>query len=92
MVWDRYLASRPVLLILIGSQLSTMRAMQEYGGPFFGRATWFRVRPLNPAHVQDLAGTSAADAIDAYLITGGFPSWSRPGAMAPVGRISYDAA
>jgi hypothetical protein len=42
--------------------------------------------------VQDLAGTSAADAIDAYLITGGFPSWSRPGAMAPVGRISYDAA
>lgn len=72
-VWDRYLASRQVLLILIGSRLSTMKALQEYGRPFFGRATWFRVRPLNPADVQDLTRTSAADAIDAYLITGGFP-------------------
>ncbi|MEV0893374.1 ATP-binding protein [Promicromonospora sp. NPDC050262] len=72
-VWDQHLSQKPVLLLLIGSDLSVMEALQTYGRPFFGRATKIDIAPLNPADVQAMAGLSAADAIDAHLITGGFP-------------------
>lgn len=80
-VWDRHLSAKPLLLILIGSDISIMRALQEHGRPFFGRASKFAVNPLNPADVHTATGLNAADAIDARLITGGFPeivqSWER---------------
>ncbi|PUB31696.1 hypothetical protein C8K30_101212 [Promicromonospora sp. AC04] len=72
-VWDQYLSRKPVLLLLIGSDLSVMEALQTYGRPFFGRATKIDIAPLNVADVQMMAGLDAADAIDAHLITGGFP-------------------
>ena len=72
-VWDQYLSAKPVLLLLIGSDLSVMEALQTYGRPFFGRATKIDITPLNVADVQVMADLSAADAIDAHLITGGFP-------------------
>jgi AAA+ ATPase superfamily predicted ATPase len=81
-VWDRHLANKPVLLILIGSDLSVMSALQEHGRPFFGRARPMRIEPLNVADVQDATELDAASAVDAYLLTGGFPeivqSW-QPG-------------
>ncbi|MFC8512394.1 ATP-binding protein [Streptomyces sp. NPDC057257] len=72
-VWDRHLSAKPVLLILVGSDTSTMEALQSHGRPFFGRATKMTVRPLHLADVQGMTGLDAAQAMDALLITGGFP-------------------
>jgi uncharacterized protein len=81
-VWDRHLSAKPLLLILVGSDLSVMEALQSYGRPFFGRAAKMMVNPLHLADVQAMTGLDAAAAIDALLITGGFPevvqAW-RPG-------------
>ncbi|GIH49464.1 ArsR family transcriptional regulator [Microbispora rosea subsp. rosea] len=87
-VWDRHLSAKPVLLILVGSDLSVMEALQSYGRPFFGRAAKMTVQPLHPADVAVMTGLDAADAIDAFLITGGFPevvqAW-QPG----MNRVDY---
>jgi uncharacterized protein len=81
-VWDRHLSSKPLLLLLVGSDTSVMEALQSYGRPFFGRAAKMTVHPLNLADVRAMTGLDAAEAVDAQLITGGFPeivqSW-RPG-------------
>ena len=87
-VWDRHLSAKPVLLLLVGSDLSVMQALQTYGRPFFGRAATMAVRPLHLADIADMTGLGPADAIDALLVTGGFPelvqSW-RPGLT----RVDY---
>lgn len=72
-IWDRHLSGKPVLLLLIGSDMSVMEALQTHGRPFFGRAARMTVQPLNVADVQAITELGAADAIDAHLITGGFP-------------------
>lgn len=72
-VWDRYLSAKPVLLLLVGSDLSMMESLQEYGRPFHGRAARMLVRPLDPGDVQEMTALGSAQAIDAFLITGGFP-------------------
>ena len=72
-VWDRYLSAKPVLLVLVGSDLSVMEALQSHGRPFFGRAAKMTVNPLDLADVHAMTGLSAAEAVDALLITGGFP-------------------
>ncbi|MFI9455726.1 ATP-binding protein [Amycolatopsis sp. NPDC052450] len=72
-VWDRYLSAKPVLLLLVGSDLSMMESLQEYGRPFHGRAARMLVRPLDPGDVQEMTALESAEAIDAFLITGGFP-------------------
>lgn len=81
-VWDRHLSSKPVLLVLVGSDMSVMETLQSYGRPFFGRAAKMTVHPLHLADVRAMTSLGAADAVDAQLITGGFPeivqAW-RPG-------------
>jgi AAA+ ATPase superfamily predicted ATPase len=72
-VWDRHLSARPVLLVLVGSDISVMEALQNYGRPFFGRAARMTVRPLHVADVAAMTGLGPAEAVDAMLITGGFP-------------------
>ena len=56
-VWDRELSARPVMLVLVGSDLSVMEALTTYGRPFFGRAPKMTVRPL---HLGDVAGNDRA--------------------------------
>lgn len=81
-VWDRILSAKPVLLLLVGSDISVMEALQSYERPFFGRATKMHVRPMHLGDVRKATGLTAAETVDALLITGGFPeivqSW-RPG-------------
>lgn len=72
-VWDRHLSAKPVLLILVGSDLSVMESLQTYGRPFHGRATRMLLRPLDLHDVQLATRLPAVDAVDAYLITGGLP-------------------
>jgi AAA+ ATPase superfamily predicted ATPase len=81
-VWDRHLSRVPILLILVGSDVSMMQALTEYGRPLYGRPTReMVVEPFNPSETADMLGLSAADAFDAQLVTGGFPliaqSWGR---------------
>lgn len=71
--WDRFLSRKPVLLLLIGSDLSMMKALNSYERPFHQRGTEMVVGPLNPAEIQAMLGLDAATAFDATLVTGGLP-------------------
>ncbi|MFG3710253.1 ATP-binding protein [Micromonospora sp. NPDC047730] len=72
-VFDRELSRRPVLLICIGSDLAMMEALNDYGRPFHQRATEMVILPLSPTDVQAMVGLSAAEAFDAFLVSGGLP-------------------
>ncbi|WP_433551657.1 ATP-binding protein [Micromonospora zamorensis] len=71
--WDRLISSKPVLLLLLGSDLHMMQRFTEYDRPFYGRATNMVLGPFNPAETAAVTGLGGADAIDAHLITGGLP-------------------
>lgn len=71
--WDRLLSHRPVLLLLLGSDLHIMERLTSYDRPFFGRADNLVLGPLNPAEAGDAVGLDAADAIDVHLMSGGLP-------------------
>jgi hypothetical protein len=72
-VFDRELSRRPVLLVGIGSDLAMMEALDDYGRPFHQRATEMVVSALTPRDVADMLQLPAADAVDAYLVSGGLP-------------------
>lgn len=71
--WDRLLSRHPVLLLLLGSDLHIMERLTASDRPFFGRADNLLLGPLNPAEVGDALSLQAADALDAYLLSGGLP-------------------
>jgi uncharacterized protein len=72
-VWDRYLSRKPVLLILIGSDLAMMEHLTTHGRPFYQRGIEIVLEALNPAEVATMLQLDAPSAFDAYLITGGLP-------------------
>jgi uncharacterized protein len=72
-VWDRLLSRKPVLLLLIGSDLSMMEALNGYDRPFHQRGREMVVGPLNPADIAEMLELEPAAAIDAALVTGGLP-------------------
>jgi hypothetical protein len=73
--WDRDLERLPVLLIGVGSDVRMMRELVTERSTLHGRPTReLRVAPLDPLAVADITGAEgAADAIDRYMIVGGFP-------------------
>jgi uncharacterized protein len=71
--FDRTLSRLPVLLVLIGSDLAMMEALNTYGRPFYQRGTEMVVPPLNPAEVASMLNVPAAEAVDAFIVTGGLP-------------------
>lgn len=93
--WDRLLAPRPVLLLLLGSDLHMMERLTAYDRPFFGRADNLVLGPLDPSATGDALGLgSAADAIDAHLISGGLPGILRgwPQGTAPLSFMEQECA
>ncbi|MBO3742959.1 ATP-binding protein [Actinoplanes sp. NEAU-H7] len=72
-VWDRLLSRRPVLMLLLGSDLHMMQRLTAYDRPFYGRADNLVLGPLNLAETATASGLAGSDAIDAHLITGGLP-------------------
>jgi AAA+ ATPase superfamily predicted ATPase len=72
-VWDRVMSHKPVLLLLVGSDMSIMKAIGAYDRPFHQRGKPVIIEPLAPADVQDMTQLPGAEAIDAYLVTGGMP-------------------
>jgi AAA+ ATPase superfamily predicted ATPase len=72
--WDRVLSKQRVLLIIVGSDLAMMEALNSHGHAFFQRGTEMIVPPLSPSETGTIVGSAeAADAFDAYMITGGLP-------------------
>jgi len=56
-VWDRYLREAPVLLVLIGSDISMMSALTEYDRPLYGRPTLeMVVEPFGPHETAEMLG------------------------------------
>ena len=72
-VWDQQLSRRPVLLLLLGSDLAMMEHLTKPDQPFHGRATEMVLQALTPADIADMTGLGGMAAFDAYLITGGQP-------------------
>jgi len=94
--WDRVFERRPVLFILIGSDISVMEALSTYERPLFGRV---KELVVNPFELGDTARMTAVHdpviAIDAQLLTGGYPrlcaEWrGAPDAMAFLRRQLAD--
>jgi hypothetical protein len=84
LAWDRYLKNRPVLLVAIGSDVRMMQALTQRPAELHNRPTReIVVPPLSPAEVAELTGVTPAEALDVYLIVGGFPqlasSWPHGG-------------
>src|SRR6478609_5009708 len=71
--WDRRLEAQPVLLLLIGSDVSMMAALNDYGRPLYGRLTEMTIGPLSPATIGYMLDLPPAATLDAYLAIGGFP-------------------
>jgi AAA+ ATPase superfamily predicted ATPase len=72
--WDRTLSKQPVLLILVGSDQAMMETITAPKQPLHQRPSReVFVPPLNPAEAAELSGLEGADALDSYLITGGYP-------------------
>lgn len=71
--WDRALSRKPVLLLLLGSDLAMMEQLTQADQPFHGRAVEMVLRALSPRDVARMTGLAGAGAVDAYLITGGQP-------------------
>lgn len=72
-IWDRIISRKPVLLLLVGSDLSIMQALNTYERPFYQRGNPVLIEPLTVSDVQEMTGLPAAQAIDARLVTGGMP-------------------
>lgn len=85
--WDRTLSKQPVLLILVGSDQAMMEMITAPKQPLHQRSSReILVPPLDPAEAAALSGLTGADAIDSYLVTGGYPKIVR----AKMGRSLKD--
>ncbi|MBM3678798.1 MAG: ATP-binding protein [Actinobacteria bacterium] len=71
--WDRDLEKAPILLLLIGSDVSMMEALAAYDRPLYGRFQELVVPPLPPGRIGEMLGLDAVATLDAYLMIGGFP-------------------
>jgi AAA+ ATPase superfamily predicted ATPase len=70
--WRR-LEREPLLVILVGSDLSMMEALNTYGRPLYGRLRELLVPPFSPAETADRLGLDPAAALDAQVVLGGMP-------------------
>lgn len=93
-MWDRQLADKPVLLLLLGSDIHMMERLTSYDRPFYGRADNFVLPPLNVAETGQALDLDAAEAIDAQLITGGLPGILRtwPASTPPLEFVKAECA
>lgn len=72
--WDRHLHAKPVVLVLVGSDLAMMERLNDADRALHQRGTEMLVHALNPRETGHIVGAAtAADAFDAHLLTGGLP-------------------
>jgi uncharacterized protein len=73
--WDRHLQHLPVLMILVGSDVTMMERLTSHDRPLYGRAREDVIHAFNPVEVGSALGSAASPmkTFDAYLTTGGYP-------------------
>lgn len=76
-VWDRYLSKVPVLVIVVGSDLSMMESLGRYDRPLYQRMREMVIDPLSPTETAQMLQLDPATALDAHLVHGGFPTLAR---------------
>jgi AAA+ ATPase superfamily predicted ATPase len=70
--WQR-LEREPLLVILVGSDLSMMEALNTYGRGLYGRLRELVVPPFSPAETAERLAVDPADGLDAQVVIGGMP-------------------
>ncbi|MGH3565865.1 MAG: hypothetical protein ACRDRH_07490 [Pseudonocardia sp.] len=68
--WDRHLSRVPVLLVELGSDLSMMERLGEYGRPLYQRMRELVLEPLNVRETGELCGLDPTQSFDAQLVAG----------------------
>ena len=76
-VWETRRPPRPLVLVLAGSAVRTLEALNEGGSPLYGRFAWqCRLRPFNYWYAGELAGFGdPRERAYAYGIFGGTPRY-----------------
>lgn len=93
-VWDARLSRKPVLLLLVGSDLAMMERLTAPDQPFYARGTELVLDPLTPGEIAAMTGLDGVGAVDAYLMTGGLPLVAQewPRGAAPVDFLAESFA
>ncbi|MFN0072231.1 MAG: ATP-binding protein [Chloroflexota bacterium] len=76
-VWDREMSGHPTVLVLCGSELSTMERLQQSGSPLYGRMIWSaRLHPFDYLDTARMVPHWATrEAAVAYGVFGGMPRY-----------------
>ena len=76
-VWEQQRPNRPFLLILSGSAVKTLEALDEGGAPLYGRFTWkAKLEPFDYGHVGEMVPfASLRDRVRCYAAFGGTPRY-----------------
>ena len=75
--WEMRRPQRPLVLVLAGSAVRTLEALNQGGSPLYGRFAWqCRLRPFNYWFAGELAGfTDPRERTYVYSIFGGTPRY-----------------
>lgn len=77
-IWDQYLSTQPVMLILCGSLISMMESQTlSYQSPLYGRRTaQLRLKQIPFAYYHEFfPGKSLHQLVELYSVTGGVPKY-----------------
>jgi uncharacterized protein len=77
--WDHHLQSSNLILVLCGSQVTTMEAIMQHQSPLFGRFTGqWHLQPLPFASLREFfPAWSAEERVALYAMVGGVPAYLR---------------
>ena len=77
--WDHHLQESNLILVLCGSQVTTMEAIMQHQSPLFGRFTGqWHLQPLPFSGLRDFFPTrSAEERVALYAMMGGVPAYLR---------------
>ena len=75
--WDRHFQHSNIVLVLCGSQVKAMEALQLHQSPLFGRLTGqWHLQPMSFATLPEFLPTwSPAERVAAFAIVGGIPAY-----------------
>jgi uncharacterized protein len=75
--WDHHLQASQVVLVLCGSQVTTMEAIMQHQSPLFGRFTGqWHLQPLPFYSLREFfPGWSAEERVALYAVVGGIPAY-----------------
>ncbi|MCB0028484.1 MAG: ATP-binding protein, partial [Anaerolineales bacterium] len=77
--WDHHLKDANVVLVLCGSQVTTMEAIMQHQSPLFGRFTGqWHLQPMPFSSLRDFFPSwPAAERVALYGVVGGIPAYLR---------------